>query len=89
MQCSPWLRIVNIFPEKIYKTMFNYTPLGSACLLGACISAVAAVGSVFELSSGAPDYGTPITATILALSIPLCAGLFYVAVRSTNAVNSK
>jgi hypothetical protein len=67
--------------------VFNYTPLGSICLLGACITAIAAVGSVFELSSGTPEYGTTITGTILALSIPITVGLFYVAVRSTNAVN--
>ncbi len=67
--------------------MFNYTPLGSICLLGACITAIAAVGSVFELASGQPDYGTTLTGTILAVSVPLTVGLFYVAVRSTNAVN--
>jgi hypothetical protein len=67
--------------------VFNYTPLGSACLLGACITAIAAVGSVFELTSGQPDYGTTTTAIILAISVPLTIGLFYVAVRSTNTVN--
>jgi hypothetical protein len=67
--------------------VFNYTPLGSICLLGACITAIAAVGSVFELASGQPDYGTTLTGTILAISVPLTVGLFYVAVRSTNAVN--
>jgi hypothetical protein len=67
--------------------VFNYTPLGSICLLGACITAIAAVGSVFELSSGTPEYGSTITGAILAISIPATVGLFYVAVRSTNAVN--
>jgi hypothetical protein len=67
--------------------VYNYTPLGSICLLLSCISAVAAVGCVFELSSGAPDYGNSVTTAILAVSVPLCIGLFYVAVRSTNAVN--
>jgi hypothetical protein len=67
--------------------VFNYTPLGSICLLGACITAIAAVGSVFELTSGTPEYGTTITGGILAISIPLTVGLFYVAVRSTNTVN--
>jgi hypothetical protein len=67
--------------------VFNYTPLGSVCLLGACITAIAAVGSVFELASGIPKYGNTITGAILAASIPLTVGLFYVAVRSTNAVN--
>jgi hypothetical protein len=67
--------------------VFNYTPLGSICLLGACVTAIAAVGSVFELASGTPEYGTTITGAILAISVPLTVGLFYVAVRSTNAVN--
>jgi hypothetical protein len=67
--------------------VFNYTPLGSISLLGACITAIAAVGSVFELASGQPDYGTTVTGTILAISVPLTVGLFYIAVRSTNAVN--
>jgi hypothetical protein len=67
--------------------VFNYTPLGSICLLGACITAIAAVGSVFELASGTPEYGSTITGSILAISIPLTVGLFYVAVRSTNTVN--
>jgi hypothetical protein len=67
--------------------LYNYTPLGSVCLLISCIAAVAAVGCVFELSSGAPDYGTSVTTGILAASVPLCIGCFLVAVRSTNAVN--
>jgi hypothetical protein len=67
--------------------VYNYTPLGSICLLLSCIAAIAAVGCVFELFSGAPDYGTSITTSILAASVPLCIGLFYAAVRSTNAVN--
>jgi hypothetical protein len=67
--------------------LYNYTPLGSICLLISCISAVAVVGCLFELSSGAPDYGTGITTGILVASVPLCIGSFLVAVRSTNAVN--
>jgi hypothetical protein len=67
--------------------MATYTPLSGLCLLGACISAIAAVGSVFELSSGTPELGTTITSGILAIAIPLCAGLFYIAVQSSNAAN--
>ncbi len=67
--------------------MATYTPLSSLCLLGACISAIAAVGSVFELSSGTPELGVSITSGILAVSIPLCTGLFYIAVRSSNEAN--
>ena len=64
--------------------MATYTPLSGFCLLGACVCAIAAVGSVFELSSGTPELGATITSGILVISIPLCTGLFYVAVRSSN-----
>jgi hypothetical protein len=67
--------------------MATYTPLSGACLLGACISAIASVGSIFELSSGTPEWGTMTTSLILASSIPLTIGLFYIAVRSSNAAN--
>jgi hypothetical protein len=67
--------------------MATYTPLSSLCLLGACVSAIAAVGSIFELSSGTPELGSTITSGILVISIPLCIGLFYIAVRSSNAAN--
>ena len=67
--------------------MATYTPLSGLCLLGACVSAIAAVGSIFELSSGAPELGSTVTGGILAISIPLCIGLFYIAVRSSNAAN--
>jgi hypothetical protein len=69
--------------------MATYTPLSGFCLLGACISAIAAVGSVFELSSGSPEWGNNITTAILVVSIPLCIGLFYIAVQSSNAANQK
>ncbi|MEY3869375.1 MAG: hypothetical protein RLZZ338_3266 [Cyanobacteriota bacterium] len=61
------------------------TPKSGVFLLGSCISAIAAVGSIFELSSGAPDLGNVVTGTILALSIPLAAFLFYAAVRDARA----
>jgi hypothetical protein len=48
-----------------------YTPTTGLCLLGASISAIAAVGSVFELSSGTPELGMAVTGSILAASIPL------------------
>jgi hypothetical protein len=69
--------------------MATYTPLSGLCLLGACISAIAAVGSIFELSSGSPEWGNSITTGILVISIPLCIGLFYIAVQSSNAANQK
>ena len=61
------------------------TPKSGVLLLGSCISAIAAVGSVFELSSGMPELGNVTTGTILALSIPLAIGLFIVAVQDTRA----
>jgi hypothetical protein len=61
-----------------------YTPLTGICLLGASISAIAAVGSVFELSSGAPELGTAVTGSILAAAIPLTVVLFLTAVKNSR-----
>ncbi|MGF1541294.1 MAG: hypothetical protein ACFCU5_12720 [Pleurocapsa sp.] len=55
------------------------------CLALCCITAIAAVGSVFELSSGSPELGTMTTGAILAASIPLTAILFWIAVQDTKA----
>ncbi|GAB4217821.1 MAG: hypothetical protein OHK0012_23890 [Synechococcales cyanobacterium] len=58
----------------------------SNALLGAaCLSAIAAVGCIFELSSGDPDYGVPITATILTLTAPLTVAFFLWAVKVARA----
>jgi hypothetical protein len=61
-----------------------YTPLTGICLLGASISAIAAVGSVFELSSGAPELGVEVTGCILAAAIPLTGVLFFTAVKNSR-----
>jgi hypothetical protein len=61
------------------------TPKSGVFLLGSCITAIAGVGSVFELSSGTPDLGNLTTGLILAGSIPLTALLFWAAVRDTKA----
>ncbi|MDJ0661510.1 MAG: hypothetical protein QNJ42_18775 [Crocosphaera sp.] len=61
------------------------TPKSGVFLLGSCITAIAGVGSVFELSSGTPDLGTLKTSVILALSIPLTVLFFVVAVQDTRA----
>ncbi|NJL09198.1 MAG: hypothetical protein HC908_00095 [Calothrix sp. SM1_7_51] len=61
------------------------TPKSGLFLLGSCITAIAAVGCVFELSSGQPDLGTQTTAIILALSVPLTALFFIAAVRDARA----
>jgi hypothetical protein len=53
--------------------------------MGACIAAIAAVGSIFELSSGTPELGAVATGTILAASIPLTALCFWAAVQDTRA----
>jgi hypothetical protein len=61
------------------------TPKSGLFLGGSCVTAIAAVGSVFELSSGQPDLGVQITAIILGLSIPLTGLFFVVAVRDARA----
>ena len=50
-----------------------------------CITAIASVGSVFELSSGQPELGSMTTSIILAISIPLTGLLFWAAVQDTRA----
>jgi hypothetical protein len=52
---------------------------------GSCITAIAAVGSVFELSSGIPQLGNVLTGVILAVSVPLSVVFFLAAVRDTRA----
>jgi hypothetical protein len=61
------------------------TPKSGLFLGGSCITAIAAVGSIFELTSGQPDLGVQVTAIILALSIPLTGLFFIVAVRDARA----
>ncbi|MEA5582344.1 hypothetical protein VB620_13465 [Nodularia harveyana UHCC-0300] len=61
------------------------TPKSGLFLGGSCITAIAAVGSVFELSSGQPDLGTQVTAIILGLSIPLTGLFFFAAVKDARA----
>jgi hypothetical protein len=61
------------------------TPKSGLFLAGSCITAIAAVGSMFELGSGQPDLGTQTTAIILAISIPLTGLFFVAAVRDARA----
>ncbi|MFN6463861.1 MAG: hypothetical protein RMZ41_018900 [Nostoc sp. DedVER02] len=61
------------------------TPKSGLFLGGSCVSAIAAVGSIFELSYGQPDLGFQVTAIILALSIPLTALFFVAAVKDARA----
>lgn len=62
-----------------------WTPKSGLFLLGSCVAAIAAVGSVFELTSGQPDWGNGPTTAVLALSIPLVALFFYAAVKDARA----
>ncbi len=60
------------------------TPKSGVFLLGSCIAAIAAVGSVFELASGQPQLGSTLTSSILGVSIPLVGVCFYIAVRDSQ-----
>jgi hypothetical protein len=61
------------------------TPKSGIFLLGSCIAAIAAVGSIFELTSGTPELGMTNTGIILGGSIPLTILLFLAAVKDTKA----
>ncbi len=61
------------------------TPKSGLLLMSSCVTAIAAVGSIFELASGVPKYGTLVTGIILVASVPLTGLLFYAAVRAANA----
>ncbi|NEP05016.1 MULTISPECIES: hypothetical protein [Okeania] len=61
------------------------TPKSTLLLGGSCIAAIAAVGSIFELSSGEPELGGLVTGIILSLSIPLATLLFYLAIQDAKA----
>lgn len=64
--------------------MMAGTPKSMVLLAGSCIAAIAAVGSIFELSSGAPELGTVVTSIILTLSVPLTGFFFYAAVQDAR-----
>jgi hypothetical protein len=61
------------------------TPKSGLFLGASCVSAIAAVGSIFELSSGEPELGSLITGMILAISIPLGGWLFWAAVQDARS----
>lgn len=61
------------------------TPKSGIYLAIACVAAIAAVGSIFEIASGSPDLGNGPTAAILAGSLPLGGFCFYAAIASANA----
>ena len=68
--------------------MGTLTPKSGLLLLASCITAIAGVGSIFELSSGEPDLGIQVTEIILGLSIPL-TGLFFIAAVKDARANIK
>ncbi|NJP10435.1 MAG: hypothetical protein HC866_13955 [Leptolyngbyaceae cyanobacterium RU_5_1] len=61
------------------------TPKSGVLLAGSCIAGIAAVGSIFELSSGEPELGSVTTGIILAISIPLGVFCFLAAVQDARA----
>jgi hypothetical protein len=61
------------------------TPKSGIFLMFSCVTAIAAVGSVFELSSGEPELGKLITSVILIACIPLTGLFFWAAVVDTKA----
>lgn len=61
------------------------TPKSGVLLAASCVTAIAAVGSIFELSSGDPQLGSSLTSVILALATPLTGILFYAAIRAAKA----
>lgn len=61
------------------------TPKSGLFLAIACICGVAAVGSVFEITSGQPDLGMNPTVAILIASIPVGVAAFVVAVKDAKA----
>lgn len=62
-----------------------YTPKSGLFLLLSCIAAIAAVGSVFELSSGNPDLGNTTTTAILFGGILMTGWCFWVAVQDARS----
>lgn len=64
------------------------TPKSGVFLAGSCITAIAAVGSIFELSSGTPQLGTLVTSVILAIATPATGLLFFAAIQDAKANQS-
>lgn len=65
--------------------MVSMTPKSGILLIVSCVCAIAAVGCIFEISSGEPDLGMTYTTLILAASIPLTIISFIIAVQDTRA----
>jgi hypothetical protein len=61
------------------------TPKSGLYLGIACVCGVAAVGSVFEITSGQPDWGFVATWVALGVSLPAGIASFVVAVKDARA----
>lgn len=61
------------------------TPKSSVFLGISCVSAIAGVGCVFEITSGSPDWGSTATTLILVASIPLSIFAFLTAVKDAKS----
>ncbi|NCJ07784.1 hypothetical protein GS597_14950 [Synechococcales cyanobacterium C] len=61
------------------------TPKSGVLLAVSCVAAIAAIGSIFELSSGVPQLGQWTTAIILGLSVPVSIASFIAAARDAKA----
>ncbi|WP_069790476.1 MULTISPECIES: hypothetical protein [unclassified Cyanobacterium] len=61
------------------------TPKSGILLLVSCVSAIAVVGCIFELTSGNPELGQNVTSLILGFSIPLSIVAFVFAVKDARA----
>ena len=61
------------------------TPKSGFFLGLSCVAAIAAVGCVFELTSGAPEWGSTLTSGILIGSIPVSVWAFFAAVKDAKS----
>jgi hypothetical protein len=61
------------------------TPKSGALLGLACVCGIAVVGSIFELSSGQPEWGQIGTSVALAVSLPIGIFAFLAAVKDARA----
>ncbi|MBE9028541.1 hypothetical protein IQ266_02060 [filamentous cyanobacterium LEGE 11480] len=61
------------------------TPKSGLFLGIACICGISAVGSIFEITSGQPDFGMNPTIGILVASIPIGIVSFVMAVKDARA----
>lgn len=83
------INLSNQLPRVVHLLMNIMTPKSGLFLACSCVAAIAAVGSIFELSSGQPDLGNQTTSIILALSIPLTGLFFFAAVKDARAKINK